>query len=197
MAKTIDKVLSLFKPDSTGNSKWVAIEEFENAGLRWSANGNLRRGAPWGMSDYIWDVKRGSGRKVIALRMAGQNESESFNQTIIPQVRSTLDAEFECNLSMLPVPRPDREIDHRYGFKTHPDYVKIYRPENQKVEDFQLIHRVLNLQKRQMCFDCVNFGKRPPHPTLGYAEGDESLSDRYPCKGCFLAEPERFRSLKN
>jgi hypothetical protein len=197
MASIKDKVLSLFKPDKSGNSDWVVIEKFEEAGLRWTANGNLRRGTPWGMNDYIWEVERGAGRKVTALRMAGLNKSDSFNQTISPQVRSKLEFVFECNISMLPVPRPDREIDHRYGFKGHPDYVEMYKPENQRVQDFQLIHRVLNLQKRQMCVECVDLGKRPPHPTLGYAEGDQSLSDNYPCRGCFLAEPERFRGLNN
>ena len=197
MTSRREKALSLFKPDSTGNSEWVAIETFQPAGLRWTGNGNLRRGVPWGMSEYIWDVDRGAGGKVLALRMAGPNDSEFFSQTIIPLVRSTLEAVLVCNLSMLKVPTADREIDHRYGFKTHPDYIEMYKPENQKVGDFQLIHRVLNLQKRQMCIECVRSGNRPPHPTLGYAEGDQSLTEKYPCKGCFLAEPERFRGPKN
>lgn len=191
-----DRALALFKPDDDGHSDWVEIEFFEAAGLRWSANGNIRRGVAWGLSDIKWDVKRAAGRKVVALRMVGWNDGESFEQTIVPNVRKSFESTVECNLSMLPIPGPDREIDHRYGHKNHPDYVEIYKPENQSVSAFQLVHRVLNLQKRQMCVVCVETQIRPAHPVLGYAEGDETMAERFPCTGCFLAEPERFRSLK-
>jgi hypothetical protein len=194
MATRRAKVLQLFQPNDSGESEWVSIDRFAPAGLRWSDNGNLRRGAPWGLNEYLWEAER-IANKVTALRMTGINESESFDQAINSDIRSALESSLECNLSMIPVPKQDREIDHRYGFKSHPDYVELYKRENQSVSDFQLIHRVLNLQKRQMCKNCVESGKRPAHPTLGYAEGDESLNNSNPCRGCYLAEPERFRGL--
>jgi len=195
MTTTRDRALALFKPDKNGHSEWVEIHRFEPAGLRWTANGNLRREIAWGISDIVWEVHRGPGRKVLALRMAGWNHSTSFDQKINKEVRSAFENVVECNLSLLPIPQPDREIDHRYGHKTHPDYVELYKTENQTSEHFQLIHRVLNLQKRQMCVECVATQIRPAHPTLGFAEGSEKMLSRFPCKGCYLAEPERFRGL--
>ncbi len=195
MASIRDRALGLFRPNKDGESGWVSIDDFEPAGLRWTANGNLRRGAAWGLTDIKWEVERGAGRKVTALRMAGWNDDDAFDQNITPAVRQAMERVLVCNLSMLPVPRPDREVDHRYGYKHHPDYVEMYKPENQSVKDFQLIHRVLNLQKRQMCVVCVDTQCRPAHPTLGFAEGDESIAERFPCSGCYLAEPERFRGL--
>lgn len=193
MSTIKERAMALFRPNGDGKSDWVSIDSFESAGLRWTANGNLRRGVPWGLSEIRWEVERGSGRKVVALRMAGWNDDDAFDQKINPEVRRAFDTVAECNLSMLPVPKPDREIDHRYGHKNHPDYVELYKPENQTAKDFQLIHRVLNLQKRQMCVVCVETQIRPAHPTLGFAEGNQAMPERFPCSGCFLAQPERFR----
>ena len=191
-----DRVKQLFRPNKNGESDWVSVSEFAEAGLTWTTNGNMRRGVAFGMSDYKWDVKRvGGGRSaVVALRMVGRNDDTSFDQVITPSVRNHFEGVTHCNLSMLPIPKPDREVDHRFGNKSHPDYVELYKPENQTPQHFQLIHRVLNLQKRQMCIKCVENNSRPAHPTLGFVEGNESHADRFPCSGCYLAQPERYRS---
>lgn len=192
-----DRAIRLFRPNKNGESGWVPVEQFAEAGLTWTKNGNMRRGVAFGISDIKWEVKRvGGGRSaVVSLRMSGWNYDSSFDQVIVPAVRQHFDGLIYCNVSMLPIPKPDREVDHRFGNKDHPDYVKLYKPENQTHEHFQLIHRVLNLQKRQICIRCVEDQSRPAHPTLGYAEGDSSLAERFPCKGCYLAEPERYRGL--
>ena len=195
MTSRQEKAIALFKPDINGESQWVSVEDFEPGGLKWTSNGNLRRGAPWSLDQYIWEVDRGPGRRVITLRMAGLNNGVTFNQSIPKNVRSEMKAYKYCNISLLPVPSEDREIDHRFGNKNHPDYVAMYSGEIQPVTAYQLIHRVLNLQKRQMCRVCVETGCRPAHPTLGYAEGDATIPVKFPCTGCFLAEPERFRGI--
>ena len=192
-----DRAVALFKPDDDGFSDWVPVEKFEAAGLKWTKNGNIRRGVAFLLTDINWGIQRAGGPRsaVIALRMEGWNDSSSFEQTIIPSVRKVFEEQPYCNISMLPVPRQDREIDHRYGNKNHPDYVYLYAPENQDSKDFQLVHRVLNLQKRQLCVTCVDTKVRPAHPTLGYATGNENVADRFPCSGCYLAEPERYRAI--
>ena len=194
-----DRAMQLFRPNKDGVSDWVSVSEFAAAGLTWTTNGNMRRGVAFGVSEVKWDVERiGGGRSaVVALRMAGWNDESSFDQVIIPSVRNHFERVTHCNLSMLPVPKPDREVDHRYGNKDHPDYIDLYRPENQTSDDFQLIHRVLNLQNRQLCSKCVEDENRPAHPTLGFVEGDSSHADSFPCRGCYLAEPERYRGLAN
>jgi hypothetical protein len=190
--------MNLFRPNEKGESDWVPVSEFAAAGLSWSTNGNIRRGVAFGIGDVKWDVKRvGGGRStVLALRMVGWNDESSFNQVIVPAVRAHFEGVAHCNLSMLPVPQPDREVDHRFGNKDHPDYIELYKPENQTPDGFQLIHRVLNLQKRQMCIKCVENKSRPAHPALGFVEGDTSHAVNNPCAGCYLAEPERYRTLK-
>lgn len=192
-----DRAIELFGPNLDGQSRWVPISAFAGAGLTWTNNGNLRRGVAFGLTDIKWQTRRVSGPKsaVTELRMNGWNDADAFDQTIQPSVRAALASQYNCNLSMMPVPKTDREVDHRFGFKEHPDYVELYSRGNQRVQDFQLIHRVLNLQKRQMCVTCVETKERPPHPTLGFAEGDRTLAARFPCRGCYLAEPERFREL--
>jgi RNase P subunit RPR2 len=109
-------------------------------------------------------------------------------------VQNYFEKELNCNISLLPINNSsDREIDHRYGHKNHPDYIKMYENLNQKPKDFQLIHRSLNLIKRQMCKDCVTSGIRPKHPSKPFVEGNEKPQQNFPCKGCYLAEPERYR----
>jgi hypothetical protein len=190
-----EKVLELFKPDQNGKSDWVSIDSVIAADIGWTKNGNLRRGIAFGLDEYHWETERRSGPRseVTALRMVGFNQDESFKQTISANVKLHFTTVLHCNFSLLPIPPQDREIDHRYGHKNHPDYIEIYKSKEQKKEHFQLIHRSLNLQKREMCKQCVETNRRPEHPELGFVQGDASHSDRFPCSGCYLAEPERYR----
>jgi hypothetical protein len=189
------KAIALFKPDSDGHSRWVSVNEFKDAGLSWSNNGNLRRGKAFNLRDINWEVRRVAGGRsaVTHLKMCGWNKSDEFVQTINSSIKIAFESDRFCNLSLVPIPQEDREIDHRYGFKNHPDYVEMYSTSNQGVEGFQLLHRSLNLLKRQMCNRCVETGERPRHPNRGFAEGNEKLAARFPCSGCYLAEPEKFR----
>ncbi len=193
--KKSERVVRLFRPDNNGVSRWVPISEVIGADISWSKNGNMRRGIAFGMDEYVWETQRKSGNRseVIALRMAGFNVSTTFSQTISKTVREAFKDVVHCNLSMLPVASEDREIDHRFGHKSHNDYVNLYSLELQTPQHFQLIHRSLNLQKRQMCKVCVETKHRPAHPEKGFVEGNATHSPRFPCRGCYLAEPERYR----
>jgi hypothetical protein len=192
-----EKAIALFEPDDEGFSDWVYVSKLPEAGLNWGNNGNMRRGVAMGIASIKWEARRlgGPRSKVMALRMVGWNEDEVFDQSIGADVRIQFNNVHFCNLSQVRVNKHDREIDHRYGFKEHPDYVAVYSAANQSPDHFQLIHRALNQQKRQMCIECVNKGERPPHPSLGFAVGDGTLTERFPCKGCYLAEPELYRSI--
>lgn len=192
-----EKVIKLFNPDENGNSQWVAIDKFESAGLKWSSNGNARHGVFFNVKDFIWEKKPDGRSAVTHLRTAGRPEVNSFEQRIVASVYKYFQSENICSLSLIPIPAPLREIDHRYGNKEHPDYIEMYRKENQLPEHFQLIFSVLNSAKRQMCIQCCSTLKRPPHPELGFVEGDASHPANFPCSGCYLAEPERYRNILN
>jgi hypothetical protein len=187
------KALDLFKPDDSGLSVWVAVEEFEKAGLKWSKNGAARHGAYWDIKDIVWEKKTEYGNAISHLRMNGWRTEATWKQTISTAIKKDFEYVEICSLSLLKVPKELREIDHRFGNKTHPDYIEMYKPENQKVENFQLLFSVLNSAKRQVCKKCCETGVRPSHPELDFVEGDSSHPERFPCKGCFLAEPERYR----
>lgn len=190
-----DKAIALFSPNEDGVSEWVPVELFEPSGLKWSRNGAARHGAYWDIRDIVWEKRTGKANAITHLRMNGWKEADSWDQSINGSVREHFAGIQICSLSLLKVPQEAREIDHRYGNKKHPDYIEMYKTENQKPEHFQLLFSVLNSAKRQVCKVCCDEKKRPEHPTLGFVEGDETHSERFPCSGCFLAEPERYRSF--
>ena len=189
-----DKAMALFKPDKAGVSDWVSVDDFEAADLKWSRNGAARHGAYWGITDVIWEKKTKSGNAITHLRMNGLRTEDTWNQSVTASVKLHFNSEEICALSLLKVPKALREVDHRYGNKTHPDYIELYKPENQKPEDFQLLFSVLNSAKRQVCKTCCATGVRPKHPSLDFVEGDETHAESNPCAGCYLAEPERYRT---
>lgn len=190
-----EKVVELFKPDSSGCSEWVSVEEFAAAGLNWSTNGNQRHGAFWDYRDVIWEKRSQGSTAVTHLRMAGwrEDESTSMTQHITPRVRESFEGQKVDNISLLPIPAGRGEIDHRYGHKSHPDYVELYTPKAQQPKHFQLLLSVNNSIKRQMCVKCISTKTRPRHPEKDFVEGTEAHTDRYPCSGCYVAEPERYR----
>ena len=191
-----DKVIKLFNPDKEGKSQWVGVDFFRASGLSWSTNGHARHGVFFNVREFLWEKKPDNrGAAVTHLRTVGLRVNDSFKQTITSSVKQHFASRNICSLSLIPIPPSLREIDHRYGNKTHPDYIAIYSKENQKPEDFQLIFSVLNSAKRQICIECCANLKRPAHPTLGFIEGDENHADRFPCGGCYLAEPEKYRNL--
>jgi len=197
-SKKSDIIKQLFRPNGDGESEWVTVPKIKAAGLKWSSNGNVRRGVAFGFSEVLWEFFRAGGprSKILKVRMRGLNKEDSNHLKIHPSIRENFKEDRLCNLSRIPIPNAaDREIDHRYGDKDHPDYVRTYSYESQRPEDFQLIHRVLNQIKRQVCLQCVATGSRPPHPELGYAEGDKAPALAFPCRGCYLAEPEKYRKI--
>ena len=192
----LQKALKCFSPDDKMTSDWVAVEDFAAHGLHWSTgNGNLRRGCPWGLYELNWQAKRVGGprSRVTHLRMVGENHDRQINQRIRPDIVRELRATGICNISLLPVHEQDMEVDHRWGCKEAEAHASVMDVSQQKVSDFQLLHRSLNLLKREACKKCRETGCRFAHPTQGFAEGDETFSETTGCRGCYLAQPERFR----
>jgi hypothetical protein len=123
-----EKVKKLFKPDKQGNSQWISVDDFPSVDLNWSKNGNGRHGVYFNVPQFIWEKKVGvhSGRTVTHLRTVGLNTEAAFDQRISPKVKKYFESQKICSVSLMPIPQPLREIDHRYGNKTHPDYVALY-----------------------------------------------------------------------
>lgn len=192
-----EKVIELFRPNAEGESDWVSVKAFVAVGLNWSKNGNARHGVFFGVGDFKWEKQSdgSDGPGTSHLRLAGWNNQEIFRQTITTRVKKALEPQTLCNISLLPIPAQLREIDHRYGNKTHPDYVNLYDSATQQPKDFQVIFSVLNSQKREICKQCCANNRRPSHPELGFVEGTEIPAETFPCSGCYLAEPEKYRRI--
>ena len=200
MAKRLnyEKVIELFNPNSDGISKWVSVDDFASVELKWGNNGHGRHGVFFNVSQLKWEKKTADSTTTVThLRTVGWNTTAAFDQRISPKVKKHFEGKNLCSISLLPISKTLREIDHRYGNKTHPDYVALYGSKDQDPKNFQLIFSVLNSAKRQICKVCCETKIRPAHPTLGFVEGDQTHADRFPCKGCYLAEPERYRALEN
>ena len=196
MSKRSELIRSIFNPDSLGLSDWVKVQDVIAGGLPWTKNGNVRRGIPFGDKDYLWEFKRkypNSKSEVLEIRTAGHRKNPVLTNIIRKDIAVSLFEKGICNLSLLPVPKADREIDHRFGYKEHPKYAYLNQTDLQNIEDFQLLHHAQNVQKRQMCKKCVETGTRPKHPYKDFAIGNEKLDDEIVCEGCYLAQPELYR----
>ena len=195
MKTNLKKALSLFQPNSEMFSDWVSVELFNDAGLNWGDNGNLRRNTPWGLTELLWQVKRVAGprSRVTHLRMVGINEQRQFNQRIRADIVSELRSTGICNISLLPVPEQDKEVDHRWGYKEADAHADVMNTCTQSVDDFQLLHRCMNLIKREACKKCRETGCRYVHPEKPFVQGDEVFTSELGCVGCYLAQPERYR----
>lgn len=194
---SIEKIFNL---DENGCSDWVSIESVIAGGLNWSSNGNMRHGKP-SFADgkkFEWEAKRVAGPKstIIALKTLGYSDpSKNINSSIKEEIKISLRKNNFCNFSLVSFNKDELEVDHRWGHKTHEKYNYINNIENQKIEDFQLIHRSINSKKRQVCKDCIK-SKTRPDPPLGkqFVIGSSSLDEINVCNGCFYAQPELYRS---
>ncbi len=194
------KIEELFAPDENGFSDWKTPKEVVAFGIIWTTNGNGRRGVYFNYDRCNWEVIRKGGKTtaITKIRMNGWADAKDrFQQNVDASVREHFQRQDVpvCNIAMLPIPEGAVELDHRWGHKEHPTYVTTYQSGQQRHSDFQLLHKAQNVVKRQLCLACVQTGKRPPHPELGYALGDEALGGEVPCRGCYLAEPELYRNV--
>ena len=61
MRPNLKKVISVFSPDAEGNSDWVTIEDVIKGGLKFTKNGNIRRGVAFGVNEFHWEFERSKG----------------------------------------------------------------------------------------------------------------------------------------
>lgn len=200
MKPNLQKVINLFQPDVDGFSNWVSVCDVINAGLSWSNNGNVRRGIAFGVNEYIWEFKRINNRHngtILEMRLAGHNDSASFNQRIRKDIVETLRKQTVSNFApdcIVPLVEKDKEIDHRWGRKDSPKYEYISDLKKQSIDDFQLLSHSHNQYKRERCVKCkkTNIRFSPPNNQefkIGCKEWDNAVG----CEGCPLAQPELYR----
>lgn len=200
MRPNLQKVVNLFQPDADGYSNWVSVDDVINADLSWSNNGNVRRGVAFGVSEYNWEFKRINNRyngTILEMRLAGYNDSASFNQRIRKDIVDELRKQTRSNFApdcIVPLVEKDKEIDHRWGRKDSPKYEYISDVNKQSLDDFQLLSHSHNQFKREQCVKCKNTNLRfdPPN-NREYKVGGKEWDSMIGCEGCPLAQPELYR----
>lgn len=169
-----------------GHSREVPINEIESMGL------GFGNGADWARSDgplgNLFNIDRIKGKKqgnkIIAVQLCGYKKNR-FNKHISKKIRDELKKE-ACRILYV---RSDIQIDHKDGQKDD------YGPEaNQKISDFQPLHRTANDAKRTHCKKCRATKIRFDAKNLGYNVSQWKGPNEYKgsCIGCYWYDPLEF-----
>jgi len=183
MRPNLSKVISIFHPDSSGNSNWVSVDDVKRGGLKWTSNGNVRRNVAFNVTEFHWEFDRVKNT-VVRMRLVGVNEERAFQQRIRKDIVDELRKQTRSNFApdcLIPLVENDKEIDHRWGRKDDPQFIHIGDVKNQSISDFQLLSHSHNQFKREQCKKCVETNQR--------YDGKDYTT----CLGCPLAQPELFR----
>jgi hypothetical protein len=154
-----EKVELLFKPNSEGYSDFVSREEIDKSELKFTLNGNCRNGAYFGVNKYKWDVKRGKGRKVIALKLNGINDnkingcSHPIGNHIKKYFKENMFEDGCVNCGT----HSELCIDHKNDLYNDE---KVLNVNTQQVYDFQYLCNHCNIVKREVCQKTKKTGKR-------------------------------------
>lgn len=179
--RNIDKWASL-TPEAKdhGKSKWISIETIKKAGIKWTSNGNQRKGKFLGIKKYKWESKRHKG-KVIAIRTVGidlaiEQAERNKNRPIAKNIRDYYKKHscISCgkNKSMV--------IDHKNDLYNDQ---RVHNIKTQRLDDFQPLCNACNLTKSAVCVKTKKQNKRQAAPfeytSLGFPnfiEGDETFN---------------------
>jgi len=147
-------------------------------------------GCSWARSDNSYLGKKyqitrqKKAGKVTSVKLNGLNDSDKRYRTIRADIRQEIKKK-PCVVLDTTI---NVEVDHKDGrYKTTADI------KQQKLEDFQPMHKSVNDAKRQHCKECRETGKRYDARRLGYSigwtEGDQNTDN---CVGCYWHDPYDF-----
>ncbi len=191
MSKTskVSLFLELAKPDETGNSRKVAIDEFIGKYSRLK----MGHGGDWCRSDgnlarmYIVErFKESNNNAITAVQLFGFNTKKQIYKQIRSDIVKKISSQKCAVLNIGNV-----EVDHKDGHRDDYDNLK---PEKQKLEDFQPLSSAVNKAKRQHCKVCRNTKKRFDARVLGFSKGCWAGNGVYrgTCVGCYWHDVKKF-----
>lgn len=193
----------LFSPDENGFSDWIDTARFDEAGLTWGTNGNMRHGTPWGDTRYTWDTRNvNGGRRVTHLRMTGHNQG--ITNTNRP-IRDDIRAELSTRPCVVCGSRSSIIIDHKNDLYNDQ---RVLNSRTQTIDDFQSLCNHCNLQKRQTSVETRTTNRRYPATRIpsvavfgiDFTCGDENYdpSDPNAMLGTYWYDPVAFmQAIKN
>ena len=181
--------LQVAKPDSEGKTELWLFSELEKMfpGVQFqTSNGGDWNRSDGQLKDFIIHREKVKNR-TIGIRLDGfkdKSKDRQIRADILKYIRSQ-------NCRVLDVGGENIECDHkdgRYDSETYSDV------SNQDTNDFQPLHRNVNLSKRTHCNNCITNNKRYDARKLGYVigwyNGDESYKGS--CVGCYWYDPYIF-----
>ena len=198
---TLDKLFERLAGDiKNGVSRWVYSTEFvgEYEKLKLGNGGSWFRPSSALAKKYIIETDRSktSGNRIDAVRLAGFNTREQFQQHIRQDIKDFYRTK---NCVMLGIcgnsENTKIEIDHKDGRK---DNMRVSDTSTQRLEDFQPLCKAANDVKRQICKRCKETDKRwKARELLGnpydFYEGGEDYDENLGCVGCYQYDPVEYR----
>ena len=171
-----------------GMSKPISMKKCMKAELPPFGNGASWARGDSGLGRYynvVRHKKGGGSTSVESVQLMGYNQ-EWFNPKISKEVRDYY-KDAPCVMSGT---LANIEIDHKDGRKEDNAL-----HDTQTVDDFQPLHKSMNIRKREVCTKCKDSGLRFDAKVLGFnistSEGD--LNYHGTCVGCFWYDPIAFR----
>jgi hypothetical protein len=195
----LDIIDGLFDPNVDGFSREVSVTEFEEVGLPWTKNGNIRHGLPWNDDRYLWEFVRGSRREILGVKMVGWNPKRvERSRPIRDDIREALKDQ-PC---VVCGSRSSIVIDHKNDLYND---LRVLDASTQTVDDFQPLCNHCNLQKREVSVKMRETGKRyaatniPSVAVFGvdFILGDESYDPEDPnaTMGSYWHDPVAFLAV--
>lgn len=185
--------LRLAKPDESGVSRWVSVNEFvgEFAELKFGNGASWARKESTLAKRYIieFDKSVTAGNGIDRIRLNGVNNGD-FSQHIRAEIKKQISG-MRC--AVLGTSKP--EVDHKNGMKNEG---RVMRNEEQRLSDFQPLSKAANDAKRQFCKECRRTGIRYDAKLLGYpmsyyAGGAKHNTEENACVGCYWYDPLEFK----
>ena len=171
---------------SNGFSKLVPVETLDKYGLKTTNGGDWCRDDGTLGKYFNIDRIKDKGR-IVGVQLLGYKKN-SFSNKIKNDIRDFY-SKLYCRV--LAIGGSFIEIDHKDGRKD-----EFEMPEKQSFDDFQPLHRNVNLAKREHCKKCKETNIRFDAKLLGYSVSQWIGTENYKgsCIGCFWYDPSEFNS---
>jgi hypothetical protein len=185
----VEMFLKVAQPDENGKTKLWLYSELETKfpGVEFQT----KNGGDWCRSDgqlknYIIHREK-IKNKTIGIRLDGFRE-ETIQKSIRNDIKLAIKKQKCC---VTDVGGEFIECDHKNGRYDEKLYAKV---EDQKIDDFQPLHRNVNLSKRTHCKKCEESNFRYDATKLGYSQGWVHGNHIFngTCIGCYWNDPKYF-----
>mgnify|MGYP001461460011 CR=1 FL=1 len=196
--KNYELVLSIFKPNEDGISEWKTREELDTTLLKLGNNGNTRHGVVFGVSKFLWEIKRQNDKctgRIEKLRTIGINKDINEGAPIGKHIRNF----YAGKSCVVCASKSSMVIDHKNDLYNDP---RVLNVKTQIPDDFQPLCNACNLRKREVCKKSKQLGKRFGATNIAqfakfgidFIEGDETLNldDPNAMRGTYWYDPVEF-----